>query len=108
MKTRPRYITLIEAEVGMELAAPLSTVSNGRLDLTLPAGHILTQNSLQQIHAHKAEFMFVVELDERSSEQVAVEAAQAAHRVMEIFAGADLSDPAMATLFNQILIFHSK
>jgi hypothetical protein len=108
MKTRPRYITLIEAEAGMELAAPLSTVNNGRLGLTLPAGHILTIDSLQQLQAHKAEFMFVVEVDERPSEQIAVEAAQAAHRVMEIFAGADLSEPAMATLFNQILIFHSK
>jgi hypothetical protein len=108
MKTRPRYITLSEAEAGMELAAPLSTISHGILNLTLPAGHILTHNSLQQLHAHKAEFMFIVEPESRPSEQIAIEAAEAAHRVMEIFAGADLSDPAMATLFNQILIFHSK
>jgi hypothetical protein len=52
--------------------------------------------------------MFIVEPDTRPSEQIATEAAEAAHRVMEIFAGADLTDPAMATLFNQILIFHSK
>lgn len=108
MRTRPRYITLMEAEVGMELAAPLTTVSNGRLGMTLPTGHVLSNESLEQLHAHKAEFMFVVELDERTSEQIAVEAAEAAHRVMDIFAGADLSEPAMATLFNQILIFHSK
>jgi hypothetical protein len=108
MRTRPRYITLIEAEAGMELAAPLSTVSHGILSLKLPAGHILTHDSLQQLHAHKAESIFIVEPDTRPSGQIAIKAAEAAHRVMEIFAGADLSDPAMATLFNQILIFHSK
>ena len=36
-----------------------------------------------------------------------VDAALAARRVMEIFDGADLADPVMAALFDQILIYRS-
>ena len=43
----------------------------------------------------------------RLDEEVAVDAAQAAHRVMDIFAAADLSDPVMAALFDQVLGYRS-
>ena len=35
------------------------------------------------------------------------DAARAAHRVMDIFAAADLSDPVMAALFDQVLGYRS-
>lgn len=106
MRTRPRYITVSEAKAGMELGAPVRTVSQGKL-FSLPTGHRLTGDNLIQLAVHRIEFIFITELDTRTDEQVAIDASKAAYRVMEIFAGADLSDPIVATLFNQILIYRS-
>ena len=101
MKTRPRYLPLIEAEVGMLLDAPVRLVNSGFLTFSLPAGHTLTQDNLNQLVAHRAEFIYVAEPDSRPDAQVAADAAHDAHRVMEIFAGADLSDPNIMALFDQ-------
>ncbi len=107
MRTRHHYIPIIEAQPGMVLSAPARVVERGMLSLELPAGHALTEENLQQLNAHHAEFMFVDLPDSRSDEQVAVDAALAAHRVMQIFEGADLTDPNMATLFDQVLGYRS-
>lgn len=107
MRTRPRYVALIEAEAGMVLGAPVNVVDHGVLCYSLPAGHTLTSDNLRQLGIHRAEFVFVAELDTRSDEQVAVDAAQAAHSVMGIFVGADLSDPTMSALFKQVLAYQS-
>lgn len=106
MRTRPRYITVAEAEVGMELGAPATGANQGKL-IFMSTGHKLTVDSLFQLAAQRVEFIFVTEPDPRPDEQVAVDAAKAAQRVMEIFAGADLSDPIVATLFNQVIIYRS-
>jgi hypothetical protein len=45
--------------------------------------------------------------DTRSDEQVATDTALVAHRAMDIFAGADLSDPTMSVLFDQILAYRN-
>jgi hypothetical protein len=108
MRTRPRYLPIIEAEAGMVLGAPVRVVNHGVVRLSLPGGHTLTEDNLHQLAAHHAEFIFVAEPDTRSDEAVAVDAAQAAHRVMEIFSGADLSNPTMAALFDQIVNYRSK
>lgn len=107
MKTRPRYVPLGEAEAGMVLGAATNVVNHGVLRLSLPAGHQLTEQNLDQLRAHRAEFVFVAEPDVRPDEQVATDAAQAAHRVLEIFAGADLNDATMAALFDQVLTYRS-
>jgi hypothetical protein len=107
MRTRPHYIPIIEAEAGMVLGEPVRVANRGQLRFCLPAGHTLTSDNLHQLAAHHAEFIFIAEPDPRSDEQVAVDAAQAAHRVMEIFAGAELDDPTMAALFDQILGYRS-
>lgn len=107
MRTRPRYLPLAEAEAGMVLGAPVRVVNHGVIRLSLPSGQTLTADNLRQLAAHRAEFIFISEPDRRSDEEVAADAARAAHRVMEIFAGADLSDPVMAALFNQVLIYRS-
>lgn len=107
MRTRTQYIPLEEAEAGMLLGAPLSVRQHGILRYSLPAGHTLTRDNLRQLKAHQAEFLFIVQPDTRSDEQVAVDAALAARRTMEIFAGADLSDPTMAFLFDQVLVYRS-
>ena len=107
MRTRPRYLPIIEAEAGMVLGAPVSVVTKGILRFSLPAGHTLTTDNLHQLIAHQAEFIFIAEPDLRPDEQVAVDAALAARRVMQIFSGADLTDPTLAALFDQVLAYRS-
>jgi hypothetical protein len=68
---------------------------------------MLTEDNLRQLAAHHAEFIFIAEPDTRSDEEIAVDAAKAASRVMDIFAGADLADPTMAALFDQVLAYRS-
>ena len=107
MRTRLRYLPIIEAAAGMVLGAPVRVASHGQLRFSLPAGHTLTEDNLHQLVAHRAEFIFIDEPDRRSDEEVAVDAARAAHRVMEIFSAADLSDPTMAALFDRVLSYRS-
>jgi hypothetical protein len=107
MRTRPRYLPLIEAEAGMVLGTPVHMGRQGLHRYSLPAGHMLTDDNLRQLAAHHAEFIYIAEPDTRSDEEVAVDAAKAASRVMDIFAGADLADPTMAALFDQVLAYRS-
>ena len=106
MRTRAKYITVQEARAGMELCVKIEIITQGRL-YSLPEGHRLTVDNLFQLKAHRAEYIFVIEQDPRSDAQVAVDAARAAYRVMEIFAAADLTDSTTATLFNQVIIYRS-
>ena len=107
MRTRLLYIPISEAQVGMVLGAPLSVVNRGMLSLTFPEGHVLTDENKHELNAHLAEFMCIAKPDERSDEQVAMDAATAAGRVMQIFDGVDMSNPTMAALFDQVLIYRS-
>ena len=107
MRMRTHYLPCNEAKAGMLLAAPVNVVDHGRLRFSLPTGHHLTADNLFQLKAHRAEFIFIEEQDDRSDEQVAADAALAAHRVLDIFAGASLGDPTMAALFDQVLTYRS-
>jgi hypothetical protein len=107
MRTRPRYLPLIEAETGMVLGTPVHIARQGQHRYSLPAGHRLTEDNLRQLAAHHAEFIYIAEPDSRSDEEVAVDAANAAHRVLNIFSGADLADPTLAALFDQVLAYRS-
>jgi hypothetical protein len=107
MRMRTHYLPCNEAKAGMLLAAPVNVVDHGRLRFSLPTGHHLTADNLFQLKAHRAEFIFIAGADDRSDEQVAIDAAQNARRVMQIFAGADLADPDMAALFDQVLTYRS-
>ncbi len=106
-KPRPRYLPVADATPGMVLGAPIKLLAQGKLVYTLPAGHALTEDNLRQLAVRGAEFIFTEEEDRRSDDQVAVDTAAAAHRVMEIFAGADLADPLLARLFDQVLLHRS-
>jgi hypothetical protein len=107
MRTRHHYIPIVEARTGMVLSASARVIVRGMLSLELPAGHALTEENLQQLNTHHAEFIFVDLSDSRSDQQVALDAALAARRVMQIFEGADLTDPNMAALFDQVLGYRS-
>lgn len=106
-KPRPRYLPVADAAPGMILGSAIKLVSQGKLAYSLPAGHALTEDNLRQLAIRGAEFIFTEEPDLRSDDQVAVDTAAAAHRVMEIFAGADLTDPLLARLFDQVLLHRS-
>lgn len=106
-RARLRCIPLYEAEANMVLGAPIYIARGGIRNLLLPAGHRLTGDNLNQLAARHIEFIFVLELDGRSDEQVAFDAAQAAHRLMKVFAGADLTDSTMAALFEQVYMYRS-
>ncbi|MEI7841768.1 MAG: hypothetical protein WCI39_01950 [Gallionellaceae bacterium] len=108
MRTRPRYLPLFEVEPGMVLGAPVRVINHGYLSLSLPIGHELNDDSLHQLVAHGAQALFVLEADSRPDEQIAVDAAAAAKRVMKIFEGADLSNPTMASFFDQVLVYRSE
>ena len=82
-------------------------LANDTHRLSGPAGSVLTEENLQQLLSHRVEFIHVSVVDERSDEEIAVEAATAARSVMEIFADADLSQPTMAALFDQVLMYRS-
>jgi len=108
MRTRLRYIALEEAHEGMVLGAPVLLKSHGMLRVSLPAAHELTGDNLRQLAIYGGEFITVIEPDQRSDEQIAEDAAIAARRMLEIFAGADLTASPMAELFDQILAFRSE
>jgi len=106
-ETRLRGTPLSLARAGVVLGAPVRIENHGVLRFSLPAGHTLTEDNLHQLAAHRAEFIFVAEPDSRADEQVAVDVARVARRVLDIFAGADLGDPTMAALFDQVLVYKS-
>lgn len=107
MRNRIRYLPLIEIKADMVLGAPIRFVHKGNTAFSLPAGHALTYDNLNQLVAHRVEFVSIAEPDTRTDDEVAVEAALAARRVMHIFSGAELTVPTMAALFDQVLIYRS-
>ncbi|WP_300112426.1 hypothetical protein [Rhodoferax sp.] len=104
---RHKYIPLELAQVGMVLSQTAQVVHHGFLSLALPAGHVLTEENLSQLSVHHAEFIYIDQPDDRSDEQVALDTAQAAGRVLTLFDGADLSEPNMAAFFDQVLAYRS-
>lgn len=107
MRTRTRYIPITDVQPGMLLAEPVRLVSGGYLRFSLPAGNPLTEDNIDQLLRLRAEFIAIAQADTRSDEEVAVDSAMAARRVMEIFTGADLADAHVAALFDQVLGYRS-
>ena len=108
MRVRQRFVPIEEARVGMVLGVAANAIERGLLSLTLPAGHVLTEDSLGQLVAHHAEFIQIEYPDTRPDEVVADDVAVAARRVMDIFDDADLTDPTLAALFEQVLAYRSE
>ena len=106
-RTRKHYLPLADVEADMVLGEPVALTERNILRLSLPAGHELTEGNLRQLAAHHAEFVCVALPDTRSDEEIAAESAAAAARVMDIFDGADLTNPALAALFERVLAFRS-
>ena len=104
MRTRTLYQPIEDARVGMVLAEP----AKDRYQMTLlPAGSSLTEENMAQLLAHEVELICVSMEDTRSDETIGLHAAHCAHQVLEVFEGADLSQPVLAALFNQVIIYRS-
>lgn len=107
MRYRYQYLSTQTVQPGMVLGSAANAVVGGGVSFSLPAGHVLTEDNIRQLQVHKVEFIFTVCEDDRSDAQVAEDAAQAAARVLRVFSDADLSDPCMAALFDQVLAYRS-
>lgn len=104
MPTRTQYIPIEQASEGMALG---DAVKDTYQLTVLPAGSVLTNENIQQLQAHAVEFICVSTNDERSGEDIATQSAEAAQRLSDIFAGADLTQPCLAALFKQLLQYRS-
>ena len=68
MRTRPRYLPLIEAETGMVLGTPVHIARQGQHRYSLPAGHRLTEDNLrlsfeQRALQHQAALDLALEIE---------------------------------------------
>jgi hypothetical protein len=106
-RVRHLYVPMEHIREGMVLGDSIQVSHHGYLSLTLPAGHALTDENIEQLGIHHAEFIPIDQKDQRSDEGVAVDVAQAVGRVLSIFEGVDLTDPAMAAFFDQVLAYRS-
>lgn len=104
---RPRYIPLLEAEAGMVIGADINVMNNGILRLRLQAGHTLTEDNLRQLAINQAEFIAIAEEDVRSAEKRVADVAAATERLQQIFSGADLADPTLLALYEQVLAYRT-
>jgi thiamine monophosphate synthase len=104
MRTRTHYLPIEDASVGMLLAEAVR--DHFQMPL-LPAGSTLNAENLQQLLAHGVDFLCIAVADERSDEDIAAQTEEATRCVTGIFASADLAEPVMAALFNQILLYRS-
>lgn len=107
MRVRHHYIPVAEISAGMVLGETVNVVERGVLSMVLQTGHVLTEDNLSQLQAHHAEFICIDQPDDRSDEQIALDTARDAHRVLEIFNGCDLTDPTNLALFDQVLGYRS-
>lgn len=104
MRTRTRYLPIELAQEGMVLAGAARDRYQRSL---LPNGAALTLENIQQLVAHQVEFVCVSFTETRTPEQISVDTATTAHRMLTIFESADLTQPVMAALFNQVLVYRS-
>lgn len=105
MNYRCRYLPTQEVTEGMVLYAPLRIAKNGVLRFSLPKDHELTADNLRQLGIHQAEFVPIRIEDERSEEKQIREYALQEARLNQIFSAADMTQPAIAGLFNALLVY---
>ena len=107
MNSRRRFIPIEDAQPGMTLASPAFAVEHGLLGLQFPTGLVLTQEGIDQLHAHRAEFLEVEEPDPRSDDDIARDRQQTEAEVDRLFRNANLNEPHMASLKAQVLAYRS-
>lgn len=105
MATRLHYLPLAALQPGMVLGRPLVITDRSRITLRLPAGHLLTEAGLEQLHAHHAEYACVKVDDPRTEAEQQADAAQQEARLRDIFRFANLDAPNIHAFFNALLAY---
>lgn len=105
MDLRQRYLPLFNLSAGMVLAKPLVLIERGRVTLRLPAGHVLTEASLEQLAAHHAEYACIREEDTRSEAERQADWAQQEARQARVFQFADLDSPDIRAFYQALLAY---
>lgn len=105
MNHRLRCLPLPEVAEGMVLGAPLVVVERGVVRFSLPAGHVLTENNLRQLVVRQAEVVCVKEDDNRSDQEREAEWSGLERRLGRIFSAAPMGEPAVAALYNAVLVY---
>lgn len=91
----------------MVLAKPLMVVDRGMLSEGLPAGHVLTQDSLAKLATRHAEMACVQWADPRTTEQKREQLAREQARLAEIFREANLQHAPTLMLYRALLDFRA-
>lgn len=104
MEIRHDFIATFEAEPGMRLARPLTKVFNQRL-FSLPAGTELTEDLIRQMSVRGVHCLVVERPDPRDAAQLEQDRTRVESDIRRIFARADLSQPAVAGLYEAVLSY---
>lgn len=107
-RQRLRYLPFNEIQPGMVLGEAVTLSNRNIMRFSLPAGHELSEDNVRQLAIHCAEFVCVALPDTRSEKEIAYDAEMAAARVQRTFSGANLSQPALAALYQCMLAFRSR
>lgn len=102
MTIRQAYISTFEATEGMRLARVLRNATRHRL-FQLQQGAVLTEELIHQISVRGIQCLVVEEKDTRSAEQIEKDQLRAQQETDSVFRGADLSRPALFSLYDAVL-----
>jgi hypothetical protein len=107
MRTRFRFVAIDDVRPGMVLGSAAYAQDHGVLGLKFPGGLVLSQESIDQLWAHQAEYVEIEESDPRSDDEVARDTEQVAQHLALLFGGLDMSQPPLAGLFQQLVAYRS-
>lgn len=105
MTIRHRYISPTLLHPGMVLARPLVIAERGRVNLRMPSGRVLTETCIEQILAHRAEYICVEENDTRSEAECESDGLRQEARLAHIFRFANLESPNVRAFYNALLTY---
>lgn len=107
-RKRLHYLPFDEVRAGMILGRPLSVTEANIVRYALPAEHELTEDNLNQLAAHHADFICITANETRSPDEIDADSMAATTRVLKAFVGSDLSNPTVAALFDRVLAYRSR
>jgi hypothetical protein len=105
MAMRSRYLPLFELEEGMVIGKPLDIVEQEIVTFSLPQGHVLTQQNLEQLAAHNAAYACIEQEDERTEEEKRLLVQQQSARLAAIFKTADFDQPATRAFHEALQVY---
>jgi hypothetical protein len=102
MRIRHTYLAISEAKPGMRLAQPVCKVINHRM-FQIQAGAVLAEEQIHQLAMRDIHFLVVEEDDPREEAEIEADRTRITAEIQQIFSEADLSQPAVAGLYQATL-----